>query len=154
MALGTEPVENSKEVRTSTSSASLSIAIKGLVFISKTVIILLFLLPFGTLISQNVGVDTATPGAKLMVVGAAGAPTLNVLNHGTTPTTPALRVNENGNVGLGTTAPRSKLEVSDGDVYINNSSRGIILSSPNGNCYRVTVNMQGQLTNNQVTCPN
>ena len=67
---------------------------------------------------------------------------------------PALRVNEDGNVGLGTTAPKARLEVADGDVYINDASNGIILTAPNGQCYRVTVNMQGQLTNDVITCPN
>jgi len=79
---------------------------------------------------------------------------MNILNDGASPMTPALRVNENGNVGFGTTAPAAKIEVADGDVYINDASSGIILTAPNDDCYRVTVNMQGQLESNQITCPN
>ena len=46
-----------------------------------------------------------------MVVGQAGGPTLNILHDGTNPMNPALRVNEDGNVGIGTTAPTSRFEV-------------------------------------------
>ncbi len=100
------------------------------------------------------GIGTTAPGARLMVVGTPGAPTLNIVPDATNPGDPAIRVNEDGNVGLGTTTPSTKLEVSDGDVYLSNPNTGIILTSPNGNCYRVTVNMQGQLQNTLITCPN
>lgn len=69
----------------------------------------------GTNISNSntgrVGVGTTSPGAKFMVVGTNGAPTLNVLHDGTTPTNPALRVNDNGRVGIGTTTPGARLMV-------------------------------------------
>jgi len=54
-------------------------------------------------------------------VGEAGAPTFNVLHDAASPMNPALRVNENGNVGIGTTAPAYRLDV-DGDI----NSSGII----------------------------
>ncbi len=50
-----------------------------------------------------------------MVVGEAGAPAMNILHDGANPMNPALRVNDNGNVGIGTTAPAYRLDV-DGDI--------------------------------------
>ncbi len=46
-----------------------------------------------------------------MVVAEAGAPAVNVLHDGTNPMNPALRVNDNGRVGIGTTAPGARLMV-------------------------------------------
>lgn len=46
-----------------------------------------------------------------------------------------------------------QVQVVDHDVYVNNSSYGIILKSPDGTCYRVTVNNDGTLTTTAVSCP-
>jgi hypothetical protein len=51
----------------------------------------------------------------------------------------------NGNVGIGTGEPKAKLQVTDGDIYIENIDRGIIMKSPDGKCWRGTLNNQGQL---------
>ena len=59
--------------------------------------------------SGNVGVGTMMPGARLMVVGEMGAPTLNILPQ--SGATPALRVNDNGRVGVGTAMPGARLMV-------------------------------------------
>jgi hypothetical protein len=46
-----------------------------------------------------------------------------------------------------------QVEVVDHDIYIDNSDFGIILKSPNGTCYRVTVNNDGSLSTILVDCP-
>ena len=51
------------------------------------------------------------PGARFMVVGEDGAPTLNVIHDGANPMNPAIRVNDNGRVGVGTTSPGARLMV-------------------------------------------
>jgi|GEM_PF-957186 len=58
-----------------------------------------------------------------------------------------------GNVGINNDRPRSKLQVSDGDVYIDQINRGVIMKSPNGTCWRMTVTNLGQSEWDQITCP-
>ncbi len=64
---------------------------------------------------------------------------------------------ENGgtdtNVGIGTTAPKAKLDVRNGDVFVGTLGAGVILKSPNGSCFRLTVSDAGALTAISVTCP-
>ena len=52
----------------------------------------------------------------------------------------------NNRVGIGTSSPASKLEVDGGDVEVNDSLNGLILKSPDGTRYRVTVANGGTLT--------
>ena len=56
------------------------------------------------------------------------------------------------NVGIGTTAPKAKLHVVGGPVYIA-QPHSLIITSPNGNCWFITVNNAGGLSSNLVTCP-
>jgi hypothetical protein len=65
-----------------------------------------------------------------------------------------MRITVNGNVGIGTAAPTTKLEVKDGDVYVNDPTKGIILKSPNGSCWRVTIDNTGNFVRTAITCPN
>jgi hypothetical protein len=51
-----------------------------------------------------------------------------------------------GNVGIGTATPTSKLEVDNGDVEVVDSANGVILRSPNGTRYRITIDNAGNLT--------
>jgi hypothetical protein len=65
---------------------------------------------------------------------------------------------ENGNVRIGNDCnnyqvPKSKLEIADGDVYLNTPNKGIIMKSPNGSCWRVTVGDNGQLVPALIPCP-
>ncbi|MBT8234351.1 MAG: hypothetical protein HKO66_15670, partial [Saprospiraceae bacterium] len=64
------------------------------------------------------------------------------------------RISENGNVGIGTDDPFSKLEIKDGDIYINDINNGVIMKSPNGNCWRMTVDDTGNFVSTAITCPN
>jgi hypothetical protein len=45
------------------------------------------------------------------------------------------------------------LEIKNGDTYISNPNKGIILTSPNGSCWRVTVDNAGALLRTSVACP-
>ena len=61
--------------------------------------------------------------------------------------------NSAGGVGIGTTTPHSILEIADGDVFINNLHRGIIMKSGNSKCFRYQPNENGKLIGKEITCP-
>jgi len=63
-----------------------------------------------------------------------------------TQTSGGLKILENGSVGIGITSPGSKLDVSGGDIETSTASKGLILKSPNGTRYRVTVDNSGNLS--------
>lgn len=56
-------------------------------------------------------------------------------------------------IGIGISAPKTRLHVSSGDVYIDNIGSGVIMKSPNGNCWRMTVDNSGNPVFTQITCP-
>ncbi len=70
----------------------------------------------------------------------------------------SLTVSPNDNfIGIGGTSaiasrPKSRLHIFDGDVNIENIASGIIMKSPNGNCWRVTIDNTGNLIRTQITC--
>jgi len=67
--------------------------------------------------------------------------------------TNAMVIYNNANVGIGISVPTSKLSVSGGDVNILNIGSGIIMKSPNGQCWRVTIDNSGNLVRTSITCP-
>lgn len=57
-------------------------------------------------------------------------------------------------LGIGTENPQARLQIDAGDVYITDSTKGIIMKSPNGTCRRVTLSNAGALTVSAViACP-
>ena len=59
---------------------------------------------------------------------------------------------ENGNIGVGAEDPIAKLQVKNGDIFIEDIDRGIVMKSPDGNCWRGTLNNNGSLHFVQVNC--
>jgi hypothetical protein len=57
------------------------------------------------------------------------------------------------NVGIGTTAPNAKLHIRNGKIYVEANGQGMILKSPNGSCFELTVNDAGALTVTGAVCP-
>lgn len=64
------------------------------------------------------------------------------------------RVKHNGNIGIGTSNPVSKLQVTDGDIYIEDINKGVIMKAPNGQCWRMTIDNNGDWVKTQISCPN
>jgi len=63
-----------------------------------------------------------------------------------------LKITSVGNVGIGVTNPKTKLEVNNGDMYISNTVSGLVTKSPSGACWRTTVNNDGTFTTTTIPC--
>lgn len=61
-----------------------------------------------------------------------------------------LAIGSNSNVA---STPKSRLHVFSGDVNIEQIGSGIILKSPNGACWRITIDNTGNLVRTAITCP-
>jgi hypothetical protein len=74
------------------------------------------------------------------------------------PVFPMLVRGNNSFVGIGlhdppAILPRSRLHVFNGDINIEQIGSGIILKSPNGQCWRVTIDNAGNLVRTAIACP-
>jgi len=58
---------------------------------------------------------------------------------------------EGANVGIGTLVPKAKLQV-NGDIMIEDENAGLILKSPDGQCWKISVNNDGTLNTILVDC--
>ena len=58
-----------------------------------------------------------------------------------------------GNIGIDSDNPKAKLQVRNGDVALETVGTGIILKSPNGNCWKITVSNSGVVSSVAVPCP-
>ena len=56
-------------------------------------------------------------------------------------------------VGIGNSAPKTRLHVTNGKIYVEANGWGMILKSPTGSCFEVTVTDAGVLTTTAVACP-
>jgi hypothetical protein len=117
----------------------------------------------------NVGIGTTSPAQKLTVEGNTTSQYVaNFRNTGTTGRGLIVKTDSDavggdilslfsgssykfwfgrdGRLGLGSANPQSKIEVNGGDVEVKGSTNGIILESPDGTRYRVTVANGGTLS--------
>ena len=64
-----------------------------------------------------------------------------------------MTITNSGNIGVGTQSPSAKIQVTNGDVYIENVNKGVIMKSPNGQCWRMTVSNSGEPIFTSISCP-
>lgn len=76
-----------------------------------------------------------------------------VVGGKTLPTFQKMILDKDGNVGIGVLAPKTKLHVDNGDIYLDDINSGIIMKSPNGDCWRVTIDNGGTMTTTAISCP-
>jgi prepilin-type N-terminal cleavage/methylation domain-containing protein len=99
----------------------------------------------------KVGIGTSSPSALLDLKKPASG---NIFAISSSTAGDLVTINNNGNVGIGTMGPNSKLQVTGGDVYVSTQGNGIILRDTDGTgCHRITVNSAGTITATAVTCP-
>jgi hypothetical protein len=63
-----------------------------------------------------------------------------------------LTILTSGFVGIGTSEPKAKVEVADGDIFISDINKGIIMKSPDGQCWKGTLDNSGYLSFAPVDC--
>tara|TARA_R110002072_G_scaffold225084_1_gene382246 strand:+ start:227 stop:2098 length:1872 start_codon:yes stop_codon:yes gene_type:complete len=90
-------------------------------------------------------IKTTGNGNVLLLESATASDSREILEVKNTNGTVFL-VRGDGNVGIGTASPTSRLEVDGGDIEIDDSASGLILRSPDGTRYRITVANGGTLT--------
>jgi hypothetical protein len=64
-----------------------------------------------------------------------------------------LTILNNGNTGFGTDKPQTRIHLEDGDIYLSDIQSGIIMKSPDGQCWRGRLNEQGALVFTSIDCP-
>jgi hypothetical protein len=98
------------------------------------------------------GNDATKAGLALERTASFGVGKLHFLNNSAiddsnmTLSDSRMVIDDDGYVGIGTTVPASKLEVDGGDIEVDDSASGLILRSPDGTRYRVTVANGGTLS--------
>lgn len=97
------------------------------------------------IVSKNIDIkaQSSTGNIKLYTGGQIG----------TTPSVERMTINSDGNIGIGTQTPKTKFQVSQGDIYLDDATKGVIMTSPNGQCWRVTVSNTGGFVSTSITCP-
>ncbi len=63
-------------------------------------------------------------------------------------------VAEPGKVGVNTTSPKSGLEISISELYLSDTHRGLIMTNANGECFRILIDIDGNLKSVEIDCPN
>lgn len=61
---------------------------------------------------------------------------------------------EPGKVGVNTTDPKTGLEISASELFLSDTRRGLIMTNALGECFRLFVDVEGQLQSREITCPN
>ena len=51
-------------------------------------------------------------------------------------------------------SPVARLQIQDDDIFLQNISSGVIMKSPNNQCWKLTVSNTGQPVLTSISCPN
>ncbi|NNE14057.1 MAG: hypothetical protein HKN51_03720 [Saprospiraceae bacterium] len=80
--------------------------------------------------------------------------TFSTTSPGETSREERLRIDGYGRLGILTDLPKSQLHIAEGDIYIENITNGVIMTSPDGTCWRYTPDNSGALVGTSIACPN
>ncbi|NOX47165.1 MAG: T9SS type A sorting domain-containing protein [Chlorobi bacterium] len=122
----------------------------------------------------KVGIGTSTPSEKLEVNGTFKVSDWSFMNtidlggsdiknidelkgqeglrfKGKAATSTQMKLTEDGKLGIGTLDPDAKLQV-NGDVFIDDPFSGLILKSPDGQCWKGTIDNNGAFAFESIDC--
>jgi len=102
--------------------------------------------------SQNVGIGTSTPTARLEIIGTGSTPTTNAFHVRNSAGTSLLMVKDNGNIGINTSLPGATLDIKGGlkitETGVNNGYVGFFAAMGSGATFYTwppTDGMNGQV---------
>lgn len=105
------------------------------------------------LFSEN---NTIQMGIEYDGIGAGTSNKMHILDFGQQR---MVTFASTGNVGIDNTNPIAKLHVdgsvrvSNDDIYIEDINKGVIMKSPDGNCWRMTIDNAGGVVVTSIGCP-
>ncbi len=82
-------------------------------------------------------------GNGINFVAQEGAAKIRFYTLGAQPSNLRMTLLSNGHFGIGTPNPQERLQVENGDIYLSDVNSGVIMKSPNGTCFRMTVLDEG-----------
>lgn len=88
---------------------------------------------YGQLYSNGAGLLLRSNGGIIRLVTSESGASLE-----------RIRIDKEGDVGISTDDPKTRLQVADGDIYISDITKGVIMKSPDGQCWRMTVTNEGE----------
>ncbi|MDP4263893.1 MAG: hypothetical protein Q8941_15305 [Bacteroidota bacterium] len=112
--------------------------------------------------TSNKAFSLVTGGtSNIQATYGAGANNFGIVNGTVTasPNTIPFIITSDDKVGISSSLggtnnlPHSRLHVRDGDIYINDIGSGVIMKSPNGQCWRMTVSDAGTPVFTAIPCP-
>jgi hypothetical protein len=107
---------------------------------------------FGGIPATSFAVQSST--SIIAIVGTAAAGAVSVTSGCNIASLAGFSYNNMpADMGVGTTNPTSKFTIGGGDLQILDIGSGVILKSPNGNCWRVTIDNNGNLIRTAIPCP-
>jgi hypothetical protein len=103
--------------------------------------------------SANVGADNLNFATAIGAGAVVSTSNTVVLGRNVDTVGVPGALNVTGAFGIGTTAPRTKLHLTGGKIYVEANGQGVILKSPGGACFELTVTDAGALATAAVACP-
>ncbi len=96
---------------------------------------------------------TADSDNLILCAANSGGAIRFITDEWTNPNSEIVSITQKG-IGIGAKNPKAKVHVKNGDIYIEDAANGVIMTSPNGQCWKMTVNNSGQPVFTSVPCPN
>jgi hypothetical protein len=114
---------------------------------------------YNTIIGMEAGLSNTDESYNTFIGtganGAVGISEATAIGAGATVTqSHSLVLGNNADVGIGVSAPKARLDVRNGNIYLGSAGQGVILKSPDGaTCRLLAIDNSGALTLTAMACP-